>query len=128
MSFSIRPRSLFPTTMSPGANTTNRRTRRLKILPNAKAMTVELRMMTLYGMLKSGVGRLSKSDVVRRTPPPLMWIIAGLELDLISRVTYATSNPRFASGGYSVYLKILLSNSHVKLKVCSAGIVSRTSS
>jgi len=78
MSRRIRPRNLLPTTISPGSNATNRRTRMLKILPKASAMTVELRMITLYGILKSGVGRLSNNEVVRSTPPPLIWIIAGL--------------------------------------------------
>lgn len=35
------------------------------MLPNANAITVLVRMMTLYGMLKSGVGRESSSEVVR---------------------------------------------------------------
>ena len=33
--------------------------------PNARAMAVDVKMMTLYGMLKSGVGRLMTSAVVR---------------------------------------------------------------
>lgn len=56
------------------------------MLPNARAMTVLVRMMTLYGMLKSGVGSDSSSDVVRTENvvryPPSSWdrteIIAGL--------------------------------------------------
>jgi len=41
-------------------------------------MTVELKMMTLYGMLKSGVGRLKSRDGVRRTPPLTIDMMAGL--------------------------------------------------
>jgi hypothetical protein len=65
--------------MSPGANATNRRTSMLKIVPKANAITVELRMMTLYGILKSGVGRLSNNDGVRNTPPSTIVITAGLD-------------------------------------------------
>jgi hypothetical protein len=75
----INPRSLFPAITSPGSNATNRRTSKLKILPKANAITVELRIITLYGILKSGVGRLSKSDGVRNTPPPTIVITAGLD-------------------------------------------------
>lgn len=77
----IKPRSLLPTTISPGSSVTKRRTRILKMLPNASAITVELRIITLYGILKSGVGKFSNSDVVRRTPPPTTVIIAGLRLN-----------------------------------------------
>jgi hypothetical protein len=70
---------------------------------------------------------------VRNTPPPTTEIMAGLpqitfEQNIKEKAgiegRYATSNPRFASGGYSVYLRILLSNSHVKLNVSFPGIES----
>ena len=45
--------------------TTNRRVNRLNILPNTSAIIVLVKMMTLYGILKSGVGRDSSKLVVR---------------------------------------------------------------
>lgn len=83
-------------------------------------------------MLKSGVGRLRRRDGVRRTPPFRIVITAGLPLSVYPRERgregmYATSKPRFASGGYSVYLRILLSNSHVSERVVFCGIESWTS-
>lgn len=47
-----------------GSSRTNRRVVRLCTEPNATATTVHARQMTLYGMLKSGVGRETSKDSV----------------------------------------------------------------
>lgn len=97
----------FPTTPANGllgtsSTSTNLLINRLKILPNPNAITVLVKMITLYGILKSGVGSGNNRLVVLRYPPssPNTRIIAG-----------GTSNPRFASGGYSVYLSTAFSKS-----------------
>lgn len=74
---------------------------------------------TLYGILKSGVGRYSSKLVVLIYLPPLsskILITAG-----------ATSKPLFASGGYSVYRRIAFSNSYVIVSVDFAGTERTTS-
>jgi hypothetical protein len=60
---------------------TKRRRTKLKILPNASAMTVLVSMMTLYGILKSGVGSERSSEVVLRdtgVDDDVICITAGL--------------------------------------------------
>ena len=112
----IRPRIPLTSHFSASSAPTNRRTSKLNTLPNARAITVLVRMMTLYGMLKSGVGRGRSREVVRiLTFPDVM--TAG-----------AMSNPRLASGGYSVYRRIAFSKSYVRITVLLAGIDRRTSS
>ena len=74
----------------------------LYIVPKASAMTVLVRMMTLYGMLKSGVGSGSIRGVVRKyaaTPTCSDVLVVALTMRMTAG---ATSRPLFASGGYSV--------------------------
>ena len=47
---------------------------RLKMEPNAMAMTVHTKHMTLYGMLKSGVGKETRSSSVWSLSTPLLCI------------------------------------------------------
>ena len=47
-----------------GSSSTKRRVVRLWMEPNAMASTVQARQMTLYGMLKSGVGKDTRRDSV----------------------------------------------------------------
>lgn len=84
-------------------------------LPKNSAITVLVRMMTLYGMLKSGVGRLSSVVGVcsRRTgrrdrSTPCRRGLLEPPSRGGSRTTVApgTENPRFESEGYSVYHRL----------------------
>ena len=71
-------------------------------------MTVLVRIITLYGILKSGVGSGRSNDVVRKYTR----LFLELESKGKRRMTAgATSKPRLASGGYSVYLRIAFSKS-----------------
>ncbi len=74
----------------------------MKILPNANAITVLVSMITLYGMLKSGVGNGSSKLVVRRYTGAGDDEEAEEEFGRRRIMAGAISNPRFASGGYSV--------------------------
>src|SRR5687767_10997256 len=80
------------------ATTTNRLVNKLNTLPNKNATSEHVKMITLYGMLKSGVARsTSRLDV---------YILLGFSES--SRVEYDTiaggrSQPLCASGGCSVY-------------------------
>ena len=56
-----------PQNQSSTRTMTHLRVNRLKILPNINVINVQLRMMTLYGIEKSGVGRSTRSvDVYMR--------------------------------------------------------------
>lgn len=59
---SILPQdTIFLTSLSQYFTTKNRRVTRLNMLPNISAMSVLLIIMTLYGILKSGVARSTRS-------------------------------------------------------------------
>ena len=124
-------------TPSTSSAPTNRRTSALYTVPNDSAITVLVRIITLYGMLKSGVGSGSIKLVVLKyaglllllsplssSPPfPFISVPATVLLLLASpsskiRITAGgTSLPLFASGGYSVYLRIAFSNSYANSTV-----------
>lgn len=106
---------------------THLRINRLNTLPKINVINVQLRMMTLYGILKSGVGR-SMSNVG-------VYILA--EIPIIGRVSCVLftdkckgkktaggrSHPLIASGGCSVYFRKALLTSMERRRVLLAGIV-----
>ena len=83
----------------------------LKILPKMSVMNVQLRMITLYGIEKSGVGRSTRSVGVYirckmlRTPPKDAFPTGN---GTGKRTAEGRSQPRIASGGCSVYLRNVL--------------------
>ena len=75
-------------------------------------MTVDVRMMTLYGIEKSGVGSGRRRFVV---------LVSLSSRSLIYAIAAGTSKPRLASGGYSAYRRMVLSNAIVKSIEAYAG-------
>ena len=110
----VTPASASGTGVSPGTagltqTRTNRRVRRLKTLPNMSAISVQLMMITLYGMLKSGVARsTSNAGVYIRVVRPRPVQVAFCPGDTSgpkekgTRTAGGRSQPRCASGWCSV--------------------------
>jgi len=107
---------------------THLRIKRLNTLPKINVINVQLRIMTLYGMLKSGVGRSMSNDGV--------YILAAIPIigRCVSCVLFTDkctgkktaggrSHPLIASGGCSVYFRKALLTSMERRRVLLAGIV-----
>lgn len=117
--YSQRPFS--PTAPPPRRSTqVHRRNNPFTTLPKYRAMTVLERMMTLYGMLKSGVGilnrvvgvwscrtgwRARREESVEFSSPTRR----GGGEDRSKTVAPGMEKPRFESAGYSVYQRLAAS-------------------
>ena len=84
---------------------------RLKILPKMSVTSIQLRMITLYCIEKSGVGRSTRSvrvynrcRMLRTLPNDAFQTGSGMG----KRTADGRSQPRIASGGCSVYLRNVL--------------------
>jgi len=98
-------------------NTTNLLVNRLKTLPKMKATREQVKIITLYGILKSGVATsTSKVEVYMGSPnwyPFNTWESLSLKVSGM-RTAGGKSQPRCASGGCSVYRRNALSTSIVR--------------
>ena len=96
------------------------RVNRLKMLPKINVINVQLRMMTLYGIEKSGVGRSTRSVGVYIR----FGIVRAPSRSVTGKRTAGgRSQPLMASGGCSVYFKNALLRSMERRSVLLAGIV-----
>jgi len=81
------------------------------MLPKMKATREQVKIITLYGILKSGVATsTSRVEVYMGLPnwESLLFKTSGM------RIAGGRSQPRWASGGCSVYRRNALSTSMVK--------------
>ena len=104
---------------SANLTTIHLRVNKLKILPKINVINVQLRIITLYGIEKSGVGRSTKSVGVYMRPGMLPApTVTG------KRTAGGRSHPRIASGGCSVYFRNVLPSARVSARVWLGGRVS----
>lgn len=97
--------------------TTNLLVSKLNTLPNRNATREQLKMMTLYGMLKSGVARSTRSAGVYIRPLAGLPDVPFLEGSKGVNIAGGRSHPRCASGGCSVYRRNALVTSMVRWSV-----------
>ena len=99
------------------------------MLPKINVINVQLRMMTLYGILKSGVGRsISRVALYILAGIPVIGRVAPCVLSTDEctgkKTAGGRSHPLIASGGCSVYFRNVRLTSIERRRVLLAGIVS----